>query len=815
MSPIHSSGFPGTIAPRNGRRIFYLSESRDVTRHHLNFMHTTHPFAALRRTTHLPGVAALAPALLPLTMFLTATVAQAARVTARPATTSTVNTTTAAQTPARSNSRDANVPLETLVRIVRAEDERRWEDADLGALLLDKSAAVRRRAALAAGRIGDAGAVVPLSNLLRRDTNDGARAMAAFALGEIEADAGADVLLETLRMTKTPEVRARAIEALGKIAAALPAAQGERKRALGTAILNALDAERRQARASRDVVLLGLTAALRAKPDGGGKIVALFLSSTDARARGDAANTLARLRAKDGLETLRRLLVSDTDANVRANAARALGAAEDATAFDALLARAAGDADLRVRVSALRSLAQLKDARAAEPLLKRGEELFAAYKTARTNGDAHPAELNELLEIAAAVGRVVPNSNHERSLQLLRQLRGAGIAAPEVEIALARIAPAQYVRDKALTEMSNRASGTRGNTSSWQAVSAFGQGLGEVANLTSAAGGNGSVGLQADAQILLRGWLDDPSTPALAVPDLLRSLALYKPIDLAAFVRPRLGAQDVLVRATAADILGELDADVESSHALATALPRALEDGMNDAALSILNALAKQKGDEPKAAIEKALDVTDYIVRRRAADLLRERATGSTAATTTGGRIETVASRNHDVDYQRALARISKRVRAFIVTDKGTFTMELLPEDAPLTVDNFIELARKNYFNGITFHRVVPNFVIQGGDPRGDGNGGPGYQIRCEINTIPYARGAVGMALSGKDTGGSQWFVTHSPQPHLDGGYTVFARVTDNLDVIDRIARGDRIRSVTITEDKRPPVSSQRSAGRQ
>jgi cyclophilin family peptidyl-prolyl cis-trans isomerase len=141
-------------------------------------------------------------------------------------------------------------------------------------------------------------------------------------------------------------------------------------------------------------------------------------------------------------------------------------------------------------------------------------------------------------------------------------------------------------------------------------------------------------------------------------------------------------------------------------------------------------------------------------------------------------------------------------VRAVVSTDKGAFTIELLPDDAPLNVDNFVELARKNFFNGIVFHRVVPNFVIQGGDPRGDGNGGPGYQIRCEINEVPYDRGAVGMALSGKDTGGSQWFVTHSPQPHLDGGYTVFGRVTQGLEVVDLIARGDRIRSVTVTEGK-------------
>jgi len=109
----------------------------------------------------------------------------------------------------------------------------------------------------------------------------------------------------------------------------------------------------------------------------------------------------------------------------------------------------------------------------------------------------------------------------------------------------------------------------------------------------------------------------------------------------------------------------------------------------------------------------------------------------------------------------------------------------------------------RGFFNNITFHRVVPNFVTQGGDPRGDGNGGPGYQIRCEINEVPYARGAVGMALSGKDTGGSQWFVTHSPQPHLDGGYTVFARVIAGMETVDRTTRGDRIRSINVTETKR------------
>jgi cyclophilin family peptidyl-prolyl cis-trans isomerase len=117
-----------------------------------------------------------------------------------------------------------------------------------------------------------------------------------------------------------------------------------------------------------------------------------------------------------------------------------------------------------------------------------------------------------------------------------------------------------------------------------------------------------------------------------------------------------------------------------------------------------------------------------------------------------------------------------------------------------MTVMNFVTLARRGYFDGSTFHRVVPNFVDQDGDPTGTGNGGPGYEIRDELNPIEYGEGTVGMALSGPDTGGSQWFVTHAPQPHLDGIYTVFGQVTSGQDVVERIEQGDRITRVTVAE---------------
>jgi peptidyl-prolyl cis-trans isomerase B (cyclophilin B) len=137
-----------------------------------------------------------------------------------------------------------------------------------------------------------------------------------------------------------------------------------------------------------------------------------------------------------------------------------------------------------------------------------------------------------------------------------------------------------------------------------------------------------------------------------------------------------------------------------------------------------------------------------------------------------------------------------------IHTRKGDIRIELYSQDAPMTVDNFMKLARSGYYNGLEFVRVVPNFVIQGGDPRGDQNGGPGYQIRDEINLRRYQTGTVGMALSGKDTGGSQFFITHAPQPHLDGGYTVFGQVIEGMDVVNRIARGDKMERVEIIEPK-------------
>ena len=139
--------------------------------------------------------------------------------------------------------------------------------------------------------------------------------------------------------------------------------------------------------------------------------------------------------------------------------------------------------------------------------------------------------------------------------------------------------------------------------------------------------------------------------------------------------------------------------------------------------------------------------------------------------------------------------------KAIIETDKGNIELTLFEKEAPNTVANFEKLANSGCYNGLTFHRVIPNFVIQGGCPKGNGTGGPGYTIKCEINPHKHGTGALSMAHAGKDTGGSQFFITHSPQPHLDGVHTVFGKVVKGMEVVNAIKAGDVMNKVTVIDE--------------
>ena len=147
---------------------------------------------------------------------------------------------------------------------------------------------------------------------------------------------------------------------------------------------------------------------------------------------------------------------------------------------------------------------------------------------------------------------------------------------------------------------------------------------------------------------------------------------------------------------------------------------------------------------------------------------------------------------------------IKKTYLIYIVTSKGTINLELYPEHAPMTVNNFVFLAEQGFYDDVTFHRVIDNFVIQGGDPTGTGSGGPGYRFADETygNPLKHGTGYISMANAGPNTNGSQFFITHSPQPHLDGKHTVFGKVVDGMDVVNAIKQGDKMIQVTVTAAK-------------
>ncbi len=141
---------------------------------------------------------------------------------------------------------------------------------------------------------------------------------------------------------------------------------------------------------------------------------------------------------------------------------------------------------------------------------------------------------------------------------------------------------------------------------------------------------------------------------------------------------------------------------------------------------------------------------------------------------------------------------------AEIQTEKGNMKVEFYEKDAPNTVENFVKLAKSGFYDGLNFHRVIPDFVIQGGCPNGIGNGGPGYQIKCELtgDNQYHDKGVLSMAHAGRDTGGSQFFICHNRQntQHLDRNHTCFGKVVEGLEVIDQIRQGDKINKIVVTE---------------
>jgi cyclophilin family peptidyl-prolyl cis-trans isomerase len=263
-------------------------------------------------------------------------------------------------------------------------------------------------------------------------------------------------------------------------------------------------------------------------------------------------------------------------------------------------------------------------------------------------------------------------------------------------------------------------------------------------------------------------------------------------------LRRHLAHADYGVRAAAAEGLAALKARGQA-RALLAAWERGLADPDLEARLAVVTALAGPK-DEPGVAALREIATRDpsRAVRLQAGAALR--AQGQPSPDPGSEAVD-----RPPLDYRLAMAPYDAQPSAPLYTPRlilhtrgGPIEIHLNVVEAPLASATYLDLARRGFFNGLTFHRVVPGFVIQGGDPRGDGRGGPGFTLRDEVGQRPYGRGTVGIALAGKDTGGSQLFVALSPQPHLDGTYPVLGWVAAGMDVVDRIQPGDLIERVEV-----------------
>jgi cyclophilin family peptidyl-prolyl cis-trans isomerase/HEAT repeat protein len=632
------------------------------------------------------------------------------------------------------------------------------QPSDLIRLLGDPEARVRRRAAQALGRVGLATAVEPLTRALA-DEEFEVRQMAAFSLGLL-ADASARPALIKALDDPEPIVQGRAAEALGSI--------GDRADADAVAGL-----VRRHAAALANIQPDDLTYPLDAP----------------AEAARLALYALARLRSYEALASA----VLDAQGQPVSRwwpVAYALQRVGDPRAAPVLITLLSTPGRYTASFAA-RGLAATKATQAAGPL----REIV-------TERRRDPAVIIQAVRALLAIG-------DHASVPVLTKMvtdRGVtGVLRVEAMTALSGLIDVMGI-DLLLDLVSDNLPAVR--SSAFNALARL-----EPTTFLSVL-----AGLEADPDWTVRVSLATalgslPEQQGVArltvmlqdrdgrvVPAVLNALVAAKAEGMEKVLLDRLKSDDFVVRAAAANNLAELKVAGVAPALTEAYRASAKGDVTYVARAAILSALAKLDPAAARPLLQEALTDRDWAVRVRARALLAEQSVTGVEDTMRPA----VSGQPIDSPEWRAIASPAFSPRAFIDTDKGTVEVELAVLDAPLTVNNFITLARKGFFNAIAIHRVVPDFVVQDGDPRGDGEGGPGYTIRDEINQRPYLRGTVGMALDWQDTGGSQFFITHSPQPHLDGRYTVFGNVVNGMDVIDRLVPGDFIRRVRVRDGISP-----------
>jgi len=627
---------------------------------------------------------------------------------------------------------------------------------DLTKLLTDPEGRIRRRAALALGRVGLPEGVQPLSGVLASDTDPEVRQMAAFALGLLGEPAAAAALTSALA-DPSMLVRGRAAEALGQIgakeaAAAIGQLAAELAKHSAVAAMRA-DDETWPAAPEAEAFKLALFALVRLRAYE--PLAAAVVAGDRAVSNWwPVAYALQRVNDPRAAPALKGLAAGSGKYTI-AFAARGLGSSKDESAGPVLIPLLDRKQPIEVIVSAARAVAQLNVSSAVEPL-----SALAADAT------VHP---NVRLEAVTALGTM----RAAEALPLIQDLMTD--SWPAMRSAAMRAA-ASIDPDTFLIVLSSLEA-----DSNWTVRATLAEVLGSLP---------GSAALER-----LRGMLKDEDKRVW--PAAMRALVRLKAPDASAVAVERLKDADFAVRSAAADLVRQLKPDGGVA-----ALREAYKIGMSDVAYSArasaLDALAAYGGNEAIEMLKAALSDTEWAVRVKAVQLLA----GLDKSTDYRPQARPVPGPAPAAYDDPTLMQPPFSPHVFIETARGTIEFELAVLDAPQTARNFMQLARKGFYNGLAIHRVVPNFVVQDGDSRGDGEGGPGYTIRDELNERPFLRGTVGMALSWKDTGGSQFFITHSPQPHLDARYTAFGHVVNGMDVVDRIQQGDLIERIRVWDGK-------------
>lgn len=692
--------------------------------------------------------------------------------------------------------------------IIKAEDAR--SGIALEPLTRDTDPQVRARAVRALGRLQDPQYLGCFTERTRDDDGK-VRAEAIFAIGQLDSGLAESPLLDLLGTTRPLDERLLVITAVGRVAAGDGA---------GHVRLVSLLADSDPAvRAKAALALEDLAYRLRRVsppwiPPAADvqALLPLLVPSQPVDVRVAAAGALTRFAwlpqsktrtapawAVSALAALKPLLKAP-EADVRMRALQAIGEVAAPDLLPTEVGRALTDADWRVRVAAVDSVGRAAPAGRTWPVL-----------LAQELQDPHAlVVLVSLRSLEALANRHHTKPGRDVYGVYLDVARPLQVRADALRIAVAfqdfggQPAPLPFGAAGPASPHG------RVVTDAWKKVWRLRRALaeGSAAYLVSDVKDLTAETLFSQYQVTLRPFLTDPDARVRgaaveACGAMLRAASSIVPVvdakpsdEVATAMRgdlfARLADKDEVVRATAAGVAAEL--------------------GLKSAVPAIVDSLEKMRSAKDAEAMVSLIEALGALRDVRALPLLETLSRDDSDAVATAAvkaaaavhgeapRFE-MRSRKVTAVSSEALAFVdaqtapgARPLRAVIHTRYGDVTVRLFVAEAPLTVYSFVKLARAGYFDGLTFHRVVPNFVAQGGDPRGDGWGGPGYTIRCEVNPVPYQRGTVGMALAGKDTGGSQFFITHSPQPRLNGRYTVFGQVVTGLDVLDRLTEGDSMR---------------------